>query len=209
MNKVDDWSALRLRLLESDLEVFQPLLEGDKEDSQVLEEVRGVADQTQASLLAALVRLYLGGKRLEPYYLYMAASYCYAKDIPATPTLWRLICEAAMRHERGHDSPDLRVTINKEIAKRGILNLMLHLIYGGQTLERAASQAARAFPYVFPDVKPYKASSLQREYVKNVRKTSIEDQFFKVWDSIDFNSHGIGAELVRLLPEAEDPGHRR
>jgi len=209
MKKVDDWSALRQRLLESDLEVFEPPLDGNQEDSQVLEEVKGVAEKAQAALLAALVRLYLRGGRPEPYYLDLAASYCYLNEIPATPTLWRLLCVAAVRREKGVESPGNRVTIQKEIAKRGILTLMLHLIYGGQTLERAASQAAHAFPYVFPDVKRYKASSLQREYVKHARKTNIENQFFKVWDSIGYNSYGIGEELIRLLPEADDPGTRR
>lgn len=211
MSLADGREKLRHRLLETDLEVFSPPLLGEQEDTQVFQEAKSIAGEPAARLLSALVRLFLESRKREPYYLHLAASYCYSNHIPPIPTLWRLQCEASVREERGETPSSRRVQIKKEIAKRGIFSLMGNLIYAGQTLERAAYQAAEAYQYLYPELAAYKASSLQQGYLKNVRRPGIEKQFFREWDKAGFKNSPVWQQVMELIPEADDDlkGERR
>lgn len=211
MSHAQGCEKMRYRLLETDLEVFSPPLPGEQEDSRVFHESKSIAGEPAARLLSALVRMFLASRKREPYYLDLAASYCYSNNIPPIPTLWRLQCEASVRRERGEPMPSQRKQIKNEIAKRGIFSLMGNLIYAGRTLEIAANQAAEAYQYIYPDLHSRKASSLQQGYLKDVRRPGIEEQYFEAWEKAGFRGSPDWQRVMELIPEVGDDlkGERR
>lgn len=148
-----------------------------------------------------------------PHYLDLAMTFCHQHSIPPTPTLWRLLGELAEMRINGAEPLGNPEPIIKDYFKGDILTLMLNLIYHGATLEEAASKAAAQYVKRHPGVKPYKASTLQRDYVKKFRKTGMEAEYFDSWNKGDMpNDWREQWRKIRdLLPEADPDlkGERR
>lgn len=204
-------AEMKLRLLENDLEVYADPLPGDQEDSLVRKEVEHVSGPVAGRTVAALVRRWL--KERNPHYLDWALTYCFQRGVPSTDTLWRLACTQAVRRHGGEEALGSRVKILKDYAKESVLRLMVSLIYVGKTLEQSSRLAANAYRELYSDFKPYKASSLQQEYLKQFRQTGRESQFFSVWDNLGPHKSGqeVWLQVAELIPEVEDDlkGERR
>lgn len=143
-------------------------------------------------------------KHRNPYYLDLALTYCHQHDIPATPTLWRLLGKLAQSRINGEELPGTPDKILRENAKEQTLVEMVNMIYHGSTLVAAASKAAYRYAEIYPEMVPYKASTLQVEYVKRYRKTGVEAKMVKGWDALGVpeEKRQRWREIVRDLPEA-------
>ena len=148
-----------------------------------------------------------------PYYLDMAMACCRQQEIPPTPTLWRLIGELDERRINGDSLSGTPGKIVKEQAARAVLILMANLIYQGDTLESAASKAAAEYKRRYPQLKPYKASSLERKYTDEWRRPGFERDQFATWDKRGLPDQWQDAwrQIRDALPEAdpEMKGDRR
>jgi hypothetical protein len=174
-------------------------------------EVQFAANWDAAMAVSALARNWITSRN--PYYLDMAVAYCHQKEIPPTPTLWNLIGELAEKRMNGDSLSGTPEKIIKEKAASTILMLMANLIYHGDTLESAASKAAVEYKRRYPQLKPYKASSLERKYTNDWRRPGFERDQFATWDKHGLPDQWRDAwrQIRDGLPEAdpEMKGDRR
>ncbi|HCE38789.1 MAG: hypothetical protein CL549_04355 [Alcanivorax sp.] len=184
---------------------------GWKEYEYVKLEVQFTAGWDAAMALAGLVYSWM--TKRNPHYLDLAMTYCRQHEIPPTPTLWRLLGELAEMRINGDSLPGTPEKIIKEKAASAILILMANLIYHGDTLESAASKAAAEYKRRYPQLKPYKASSLERKYTDEWRNPGWERDHFATWDKHGLPDQWRDAwkQIRDALPEAdpEMKGDRR
>lgn len=202
---------MRLFLLERSPESFAEPLPGSREDSLVQKEIAAIAEPRVAATAGALVRMWLIEK--DSFYLDWALTYCRQRKVGPTKTMWELATKLAELRYHGEEQLGRRLSILKEHAKQSMMFLMINLIYSGSSLEAAASTAAMLFKPLYPDLKHYKASSLEQIYSEQVRRTGIEEEYFRI-----YRENGVGKdfqesfERVReIVPEvdAELKGERR
>ena len=106
--------------------------------------------------------------------------------------------------------------IIKDSAKAYAFRVMMNLIYAGSTLESASIKAAFQVQAIFKTVKPYKASGLEKAYVKEIRATGLETEHFEAWDQStalreDEGSIAFWNDAKESWPECDDDltGFRR
>lgn len=202
---------MRLILLERTPEVYAEPLPGHREDSRVQEEVEIIAGPRVGATAGALVRMWLTEK--ESFYLDWVLTYCRQRKVGPTQTLWQLATQRAELRYYNKDQSGRRVAILKEHAKQSMLFLMINLIYSGGTLEQSASVAAVMFKTLYPYLTPYKASSFEQIYPERVRRTGIEEEYFRI-----YQENGVGRDFQKsfervreIVPEVDEAlkGYRR
>ncbi|OQX18892.1 MAG: hypothetical protein BWK76_06335 [Desulfobulbaceae bacterium A2] len=156
--------------------------------------------------LATLV--YKWKKEQNPYYMDKALMICATWGVIPSPALLEAITEAAAKRYRGGQDV-LKATagsIEREAHKQHAFLVMMNLIFNGETLERAASKTSQWMKDT-RKVKPIKASTLDKYYVKEIRKTGIEKKRFETWSRLvkeySDEERQQWAQNISLMPEAE------
>ncbi|MFB2765692.1 hypothetical protein [Marinobacter shengliensis] len=209
--KAESLEEMRLVLLERSPEVYAEPLPGPREDFLVQKEIEAIAEPRVAATAGALVRMWLTEK--DSFYLDWALTYCRQRKVGPTKTTWELATKLAELRYYGKDQPARRLAILKEHAKQSMMFLMINLIYSGGKLEAAASSAAMIFKTLYPHLKPYKASSLEQIYSEQIRRTGIEEEYFRI-----YRESGVGKDFQesfervrKIVPEVDTElkGERR
>lgn len=172
-------------------------------------EMQHAAGNTENALFLSLALadlVYKWKKEQNPYYMDKALMLCATCRVIPSPALLEAITEAAAKRYRGGQYV-LKATagsIEREAHKQHAFLVMMNLIFfGAETLERAASKASQWMKDV-KKVKPIKASTLDKYYVKEIRKTGIEKKRFDAWRRFEYGDEvrQQWAQIISLMPEA-------
>lgn len=154
-------------------------------------------------------------KDKNPYRIDLLLMKCAELDIEPTPTIKQLAAKVAA--SRFTDSPaGTPAKLIKDSAKHQLFIVMLNLIYAGASIGEAASKAA-AWGESEWKFKPYKASTLQKDYEdaykkRNEHGQTYEDDYFNNWDEFKTEcAKKYWKEMREKMPQAgyELEGTRR
>lgn len=150
------------------LEELTPERKARKEYAYAKLEARHALGWDEGDIVANLIYRWLTERN--PYDIDLAVMYCHQHGLMPPPVLWHYVGEVATKRFNGEAPAGTPEKITREQIKTNALLLIANLIFYGDTLEAAASKAAAHYAEQCPSIKPYKASTLQREYVKHWRK---------------------------------------
>ncbi|MHA7809250.1 MAG: hypothetical protein ACX933_05535 [Marinobacter adhaerens] len=138
-----------------------------------------------------------------PHYMDLAMLLCHETSVQPSPALIEAASEAA--RERFNGEPQGTAgKIKKESEKWRTYTLMMNLIYHGLSLPKAASKAAR-WMKEHGDGVYRQASSLEKQYPKEVRKTGVEADHFANWDQwLTDDNKQAWLKAIELLPDADE-----
>lgn len=144
-----------------------------------------------------------------PYRIDAVMVICNEQGIEPTPTIIKLATEVAKSRTFGQLAGRSDKLI-KESIKSHVFKLMLNLIYHGESLKDAADKAAQWKRDNYPDIKDFKASSLEKEYSGKFRRKTkfgdkLEDFYFARWDK--YQTAQQRAQWLRItndLPIADE-----
>lgn len=145
-----------------------------------------------------------------PHYMDLAMLLCQELQVTPSPSLVNASSEAA--HERFNGEPKgTPGKVKKESEKWQTFTLMMNLIYHGLTLPKAASKAAHWMKE--NGTADYRqASSLEKQYPKEVREPGIEAEHFTTWDNwLTDSQKEEWRKVIETLPDADvwQQGSRR
>ncbi|QSR35218.1 hypothetical protein CFI10_09450 [Marinobacterium iners] len=120
-------------------------------------------------------------KTRNPHYVDYAVAVCFESGIQISPTLQQVISEVALARVNGalSGTPE---KIMRESAKLYAFRVMANLIFAGCTLKAASKKAAFQVAGIYKMLKPFKASTLEKEYVDDMRKPGLESEYFSRWE---------------------------
>lgn len=174
-------------------------------------ELRHVTKSSSGSAIAnhCAQHVYEWFKDKNPHHIDMVMMTCSDNGIEPTPTIIKLAAKVATSRVTSELS-GTSDRIIKENVKGQVFRLMLNLIHTGATLSEAADKAAQWRRDNYPNIKDFKASSLNKEYTKHFRKAdqsgeTQEEYYFKRWDKYKTEATKDEWERIRKgLPLAED-----
>lgn len=138
------------------------------------------------------------------YYMDKVLLLCHRHGITLPPSVIAEVTAAAKKRYQGGTGA-LKTTadsIERDANKWQALLLMMNLIYHGEKQHRAGSKAAQYMVDVMK-VKPIKASTLDKYYVREIRASGIEAEYFESWKRQFDDQHREGWEqIIDVLPEA-------
>jgi len=150
---------------------------------------------------------YKWSRERNPYLVDLIVIKCKQLGIEPPPSLLKVITDASTLRYSG-DPAGTVSQIERESALSHAYNLMLNLIYYGDTLADAASKAASWKKKHYKHLRPTKASTLQKNYQKNFIDTNEQQARFDVWkrhESIgaDEGRREAWSKLADSLPKAD------
>ena len=174
-----------------------------------------------AKAVAAFVGRY--EKTRNPHFLDIAAHLCDEAKKPMGATLQAFMAEESRKRLFESGSGGTAKSAIRELKIEPVFVLMANLIFRNVPLHLAASKAARWHNEKFFSESPYKASTLEKEYVKNFRSktyadgygdaTTRENEFFSSWSKYPQTEEqeAIWKKLITDLPECspDELGERR
>lgn len=151
-----------------------------------------------------------------PHHIDLVMMVCADHGIEPTPTIIELAAEVARSRFNGTPSGTAD-NLLKEHAKRQAFTLMMNLIHNGASLNEAASKAAEWLRKTYPQFKPRKASSLNKEYTEIYRQPGYEGltteaRNFQIWDEhspADWREYWRKARSLLPLADSDLTGERR
>ena len=151
-----------------------------------------------------------------PHHIDLVMMICADHGIEPTPTIIELAAEVARSRINGSPSGTAE-NLLKEHAKRQAFTLMMNLIFNGALLTEAADKAAQWLRDTYPDIKPRKASTLNKEYTELFRQPDYEGltteaRHFRIWEAhLPADAREYWQKIRTLLPLADDDliGSRR
>lgn len=145
-----------------------PERKAQKEHAYAKLEARHALGWDEGDTVANLIYRWLTERN--PYHIDLAVMYCHQHGLMPTPALWRCAGDVATKRFNGEAPAGTPAKISREQIKTNALILMANLIFYGDSDEVAASKTAAHYAKRHPNIKPYMASTLQKEYVKRWRK---------------------------------------
>ena len=144
-------------------------------------------------------------KTHNPSYIDQAIVTCFLAAVEPCPSLQHLIAEVAHRRLEGKLLPGTSQRLVVGDAKRKTLLYIANLIHAGETKEIACSKGAAKHARDFPNLKPLKASTLDRYYSDEWRTPgpdglTQEDCTFPRWD--EYKDEAIREEWKRIARDA-------
>jgi hypothetical protein len=175
------------------LEKISARLKRTKEASQTAYRVREEVGQLSTPEIARSCseHIFQWFKDKNPYRIDAVLVICADNGIEPTPSIIKLATKVAGSRMFGAPSGSAKKLV-KESIKSQVFKLMLNLIHHGETIESAADKAAQWKRDSFPEVKDFKASSLQKEYsakyrTKDNEGETLEEFYFSRWDKHQTN----------------------
>jgi hypothetical protein len=104
-----------------------------------------------------------------PFHIDRAVVACAEAGVEPSPALLKEIAEVAKRRLNSDIGAGTPEKLALEAAKHATLTLIANLIHSGETLEAACSKGAVWRKASYPDLKPLKASTLEKYYVDEWR----------------------------------------
>ncbi|MDR5900356.1 hypothetical protein QC823_15430 [Halomonas vilamensis] len=154
-------------------------------------EARHALGWDEGDIVAGLIYRWLTVRN--PYHIDLAVMYCHQHGLLPPPVLWRYVGEVATKRFNGDAPTGTPEKITREQIKTNALLLMANLICHGDTDEKAASKAAAHYAELYPSMKPYKASTLLKEYPKRWRKPYERSPFHP--DELKKAADALGMEV--------------
>lgn len=172
-------------------------------------EMQGITGGDIALATFFAIHVYDWYKTKNPYNIDLLFLTCNQMAIEPPPSLVSVMVEVAAARINGDltGTPDKIIRKNQ---KQQVYRLMLNLIYSGASLSVAASKAAVWFKEEFPEQKPFKASSLNKDYAAEFRKKdskgeTMESFYFSRWDK--YQTEEVRQQWqkdLESLPEADE-----
>ncbi|MEQ1724413.1 MAG: hypothetical protein ABL882_00615 [Sphingopyxis sp.] len=106
-----------------------------------------------------------------PFHIDRAVVACAEAGVEPSPTLQKEIAEVAKRRVKGEVGAGTSKELAVKAAKEAALLLIANLIHSSKDLSEACSKAAVWHRAAYPDLKPKKASTLEKYYVAEYRST--------------------------------------
>ncbi len=149
-----------------------------------------------------------------PHFVDAIQLYCDANDLTIGPILNGVFVEVAKKRFNSSLSGTPE-NVAVESAENHVYKFMLNMVYHGLPLKVAASKAAKWHSLAFKNLKPFKASTLEKYYVKKFRRCCdngfSEREFFDTWNKekeLDFlaweANRKAWLKIIDVVPLCDD-----
>lgn len=150
--------------------------------SLVLLEMRHIDSYELAQCVAGLVREW--HKERNPYAIDWAMTLCKERHLQIPPSLAKVGAEVAEARFKGDLSGTSKQLIKRQHRDQAFIMMMNLIYFCKETRKAAASKTAARYAICFPD-ENLKASTLEKDYAREVRNTGIEKKHHDAWEAAE------------------------